>query len=91
MEGIDLDFANFTSVDHKLISKKKVPFPVTPALHRYLDRHGRSVKIPVAYEDLLRFEGSLAILDEQDRDTLWVNCIYSNADRDELIVNLKRL
>ena len=91
MEGIDLDFANFTSVDHKLISKKKVPFPVTPALHRYLDRHGRSVKIPVAYEDLLRFEGSLAILDEQDRDTLWVNCIYSNADRDELIANLKRL
>lgn len=86
-----MDFAIFTAVDNKLISKKKVPFPITPDLHRYLDVHGRSVRIPVAYDDLLRFEGSLAILDEQDRDTLWVNCLYSNADRDELIANLKRL
>ena len=66
-------------MNQKLISKKKQPFPVTPRLQAYLDTHNRSVDIPVAYEDLLRFEGSVAILDEEGRDTLWVDCLYSNA------------
>ena len=65
-------------VDNKLISKKKQPFPVTPRLQAYLDTHNRSVDIPVAYEDLLRFKGSVAILDEDGRDTLWVDGLYSN-------------
>lgn len=74
-----------------MISKKKVPFPVTPMLHQYLQRHNRSVDIPVAYADLLRFEGSFPILDADDRDTLWVDCMYSNGEREELVLNLKRL
>ena len=78
-------------MNQKLISKKKQPFPVTPRLQAYLDAHNRSVDIPVAYEDLLRFEGSVAILDEEGRDTLWVDCLYSNADRDELVLNLQRV
>ncbi len=78
-------------MENKLISKKKQPFPVTPLLRDYLQAHNRSVDIPVAYEDLLRFEGSVAILDGEGRDTLWVDCLYSNADRDELVLNLKRV
>lgn len=78
-------------MNNKLISKKKIPFPVTESLHRYLKEHGRSLEIPVTYDDLLRFEGSVAILDADEKDTLWVNCMYSAADRDELIINLKRL
>ncbi len=78
-------------LNQKLISKKKQPFPVTPRLQAYLDTHNRSVDIPVAYEDLLRFEGSVAILDGEGRDTLWVDCLYSNADRKELVLNLKRV
>ena len=78
-------------VNQKLISKKKQPFPVTSRLQAYLDTHNRSVDIPVAYEDLLRFEGSMAILDEEGRDTLWVDCLYSSADRDELVLNLQRV
>ena len=49
---------------NKLISKKKVAFPVTASLQAYLDQHGRALNIPVTYEDLLRFEGSMAILDK---------------------------
>lgn len=78
-------------MNNKLISKKKVPFPVTPLLQRYLDTHGRSIEIPVAYDDLLRFEGSVPILDGNDNDTLWVDCMYSSSESDELILNLKRL
>ena len=78
-------------MNNKLISKKKVPFPVTPSLQVYLDAHGRSIEIPVSYDDLLRFEGSVPILDGNDEDTLWVDCLYSMSDRDELVLNLKRL
>ena len=78
-------------MNNKLISKKKVPFPVTPSLQQYLDTHGRSIEIPVSYDDLLRFEGSVPILDGNDEDTLWVDCLYSMSDRDELVLNLKRL
>lgn len=85
------NFTIFEAVENKLISKKKVPFPVTPMLQRYLQKHDRSMDIPVAYDDLLRFEGSLPILDAEDRDTLWIDCIYSNSDREELVLNLKRL
>ena len=78
-------------MNNKLISKKKVPLPVTPTLQQYLDTHGRSIEIPVSYDDLLRFEGSVPILDGNDEDTLWVNCLYSMTDRDELVLHLKRL
>jgi hypothetical protein len=78
-------------VNNKLISKKKVPFPVTLMLQQCLDTYGRSIEIPVAYDDLLRFEGSVPILDGNDEDTLWVDCIYSTSDRDELVLNLKQL
>lgn len=84
-------FPIFKPVDNDLISKKKVPLPVAPALHAYLQKHDRSVHIPIAYVDLLRFEGRLPILDAEDRDTLWVDCIYSISDREELVLNLKRL
>lgn len=77
-------------VDNKLISKKNQPFPVTPLIEEYLETHNRSVAT-AAHEDLLRFEGSVAILDEDGRDTLWVDGLYSNADRDELVLNLKRV
>lgn len=78
-------------MNHKLISKKKQVYPVLPALQTYLDQHGRAMGIPVSYEDLLRFEGSVAILDGDDRDTLWVDCLYPQGERDELVTNLKRL
>ena len=78
-------------MNHKLISKKKQVYPVLPSLQTYLDQHGRAMSIPVTYEDLLRFEGSMAILDKDDRDTLWVDCLYAQGERDELVTNLKRL
>ena len=74
-------------MNHKLISKKKQVYPVLPALQAYIDQHGRAMGIPVSYEDLLRFEGSVPILDAEDRDTLWVDCLYPQGERDELVTN----
>lgn len=78
-------------MDKKLISKKKIPFPITDRLLSYLEEFGRSIQIPLAYPDLLRFEDSVPIVDESGEDTLWINCIYSSSELDELVLNLKRL
>lgn len=66
---------------NRRISKKKVPFPVTPSLQRHLDANEQSIEIPVSSEDLLQFEDNAAILDRRDEDTLWVDCMYSSSAR----------
>ena len=38
-----------------LISKKKVPFPISDRLRKYLRQYGRDVKIDLKYKDLLNF------------------------------------
>lgn len=75
----------------KLISKKKIPFPISECLSNYLSTYGRNIKIPINYEDLLRFEGSVPLMDENDEDTLWLNCFYSPSDSKEINFSLKRM
>jgi hypothetical protein len=47
--------------------------------------------IPVFYDDLLRFTGSVAVYDKDDKDTLWVSVYYSDSEREELDLSLKRI
>lgn len=47
--------------------------------------------IPVFYDDLLRFTGSVAVYDKNDEDTLWVSVYYSDSEREELVHNLKQV
>ena len=58
--------------DEKLMSKKKPAYPVTKKLDEYLDRYNRKIEIPIFYDDLLRFAGSVVVYDDNDEDTLWV-------------------
>lgn len=74
--------------DH-LISKKKKIFPINPTLSKYLKAHGRNIEMPIFYDELLRFEGTIPIIDEEGNDTLWVNCIYSQQDTEEINQSLK--
>jgi len=57
-------------------SRKKPMFPVTERLKQYLKNHGREVKLPVAYRDLLRFNYSVSLKDNKGRDTFWETVIY---------------
>jgi len=75
----------------KLISKKKPAYPISENLSDYLNRQGRNIKIPIYYDDLLRFQGSISVFDEQGRDTLWVSVYYSEYEREEIEFNLKRM
>lgn len=75
----------------KLISKKKPAYEITEKLSAYLTRNGRNIKIPIYYDDLLRFQGVVSIYDKDGKDTLWVSAYYSESERDEIEVSLKRM
>lgn len=51
-------------------------FPVQESLRNYLKHHGREVKLPVTYEDLLRITYSVPLKDKKGNDTLWETVVY---------------
>lgn len=73
------------------ISKKKPSYPVSDGLIKYLKDYNRSLRISVSYDDLLRFQGSVAVYDKNDKDTLWTRVYYSEFDRAEIDLNLKKV
>src|SRR6195952_2891171 len=70
-------------------SRKKPMFPVNDSLRAYLKQHGREVKLPVAYRDLLNYTYAVPILDKNGKDTLWESVSYDmrewNYIRDGLV------
>jgi hypothetical protein len=79
------------SIEEKLMSKKKPAFPVSEKLNNYLIEHSRAIKIPVFYDDLLRFQGSVVVYDQNDEDTLWVRTYYDEHERIEIDLSLKKI
>ncbi len=74
-----------------LISKKKLIYPISPVLRRYLINYSREVDIPVHYHELLRYNGSIALYDTKDQDTLWETVFYAESDREEIHQNVKKI
>ncbi len=70
---------------------KKPSYPISDTLQRYLDRYKRSTEVPVHYDDLMRFTGSVAVLNQHEEDTLWVRLYYSEEERKELDLSLKMI
>ena len=79
------------AVEKKLMSKKKPAFPVNEMLNAYLKNYKRNIKISIYYEDLLRFQGSVTVYDKNDEDTLWIRTYYSDSDRAEIDMSLKKV
>jgi len=77
--------------EEKLMSKKKPAFPVNEQLDAYLERYNRKIEIPIFYEDLLRFSGSVIVYDSNDEDSLWVRVYYSDSERQEIDLSLKKV
>ena len=73
------------------ISKRKPSFPVSDKLHTYLSRYKRNVRIPIFYEDLLRFQGSVVVYDKNDEDTLWIRVYYNEFEREDIDLSLKKI
>ncbi len=77
--------------EQKLISQKKPAFPINEMLYQYLTDYNRNIKIPVFYDDLLRFAGAIEVYDKNGEDTLWVRVYYSEHERDDIDLSLKRM
>ncbi|QCX00755.1 hypothetical protein FGM00_11790 [Aggregatimonas sangjinii] len=77
--------------EEKLMSKKKPAYPVNESLDAYLEHYKRKIEIPIFYNDLLRFSGSVVVYDANEEDTLWVRVYYSEFERQEIDVSLKQV
>ncbi len=77
--------------EERLMSKKKPAYPVSPSLEVYLEEFSRKIELPIFYEDLLRFSGSVVVYDNNEEDTLWVRVFYSDSERQEIDLGLKRV
>jgi len=73
------------------ISKKKPSYPISKKLSNYLSEYKRNIRIPVFYEDLLRFQGSITVYDKNDKDTLWIRVYYNEFEREDIDLSLKKV
>jgi len=73
------------------MSKKKPAYPINQQLYDYLTEYHRNIKIPVFYDDLLRFAGAVEVYDKNGEDTLWIRVYYAEHERDEIDLSLKRM
>jgi hypothetical protein len=78
-------------MEERLMSKKKPAYPVNKRLDDYLSNYNRKIEIPIFYDDLLRFAGSVVVYDKNDEDTLWIRVYYSEYDRKEIDYSLKKV
>ncbi|MCK8481970.1 hypothetical protein [Psychroserpens algicola] len=78
-------------MDDLKISKKKPSYPINSQLHKYLQEYNRNIRLPIFYEDLLRFQGAVVVYDKNDEDTLWVRVYYNEFERAEIDLSLKRV
>ncbi len=73
------------------ISKKKPSFPVTKKLYDYLTEYSRNIRLPIFYDDLLRFQGSITVYDKNGTDTLWIRVYYNEFERKDIDLSLKKV
>jgi hypothetical protein len=70
---------------------KKPSYPIIHPLLDYLERFDRISKVPICYDDLLRFSGSVTVYDKNERDTLWIRVYYNEFERIEIDLTLKKI
>lgn len=68
----------------KLIEAKKRVYAISPAFRAYLARTDRATRLPLAYDDLLRFTSAVALYDKHGEDTLWSTVGFDALDRAEI-------
>src|ERR1700754_3114792 len=86
------DQLSFSPGESNKPSRKKPIFPVTEALRSYLKNHGREVKLPVSYRDLLQhITFSVPLKDKHGQDSLWETALYDMRHWDFIREGLVRM
>lgn len=73
------------------MSRKKPSYRICKGLDNYLNSYKRKIEIPIFYDDLKRFSGSVSVFNDKNIDTLWVRVFYSDSERKEIDLNLKKV
>jgi len=74
-----------------VISRRKIFFPIADTLRDYLGLYGRNSEIPLVYDDLLRFTGSIPYENPDGEETLWLEVMYPPEVMDELRPKLTKI
>ena len=77
--------------EEQLMVFKKPSYPLNESFLDYLERFDRVSKVSIFYDDLLRFSGAISVFDSNDVDTLWFRVYYSESERNEIDLNLKKI
>ena len=65
-------------------SKKKKIFPPSAELDGYLSTYGRKDRLPIQYEDMLRYMASTQLVDRRGKDTLWETVYFDQSESEEI-------
>jgi hypothetical protein len=57
----------------------------------YLTKYDRTLKTPIFYDNLLRYQGSVTVCDAHGVDFLWKQVYYSDSERKEIEHSLKQM
>lgn len=58
---------------------KKICFPLSNNVEKYLKKYNRTIDLPLSYESLLRYQDSFPL-----GDSLWISVMYNHDDFDEI-------
>jgi hypothetical protein len=75
----------------QIITRKKTIYPVNKELRNYLHDNRREIELPVSYEDLKHFKGSIPLRDKKGKDTLWESALYPQTELIHIHEGLKRI
>jgi hypothetical protein len=74
-----------------VISRRKIKYPVSALLRQYLYHFDRLRDIPLVYDDLTRFAGSMPYEDPRGKETLWLTVFYPRELMEELRPKLTKI
>ncbi|ELR69086.1 hypothetical protein C900_05475 [Fulvivirga imtechensis AK7] len=74
-----------------IIDKKKNIYRISKKLRAYLIENDREIKLPITYQDLLRYDNSIPLLDKNNKDTLWESVFYPQDDMKHIHYSLKKI
>lgn len=75
-------------MDINAIRYKKPIYPLKDELSDYLVSHARHYKLPIEYDDLLRYSEQIPKMDDEGNPTLWNAVMFHHAEIDEIYEKL---
>lgn len=74
-----------------IISKKKMIYKISNTLRLYLRKYDREIELPINYKDLLRYDNSIALIDQKGKDTHWETVFYPQAEMNDIHYSVKKI